>query len=65
MWTWATPQKTWSGKVWPTFGEDCPPPTTAGGVGLDQNPAVYFSSAAPRRSRGVVWPSIAPALSFP
>jgi hypothetical protein len=35
VWTWATPQKTWSGKVWPTFGEDCPPPTTAGGVGLD------------------------------
>ena|ERR1035438_4093402 len=28
-----------------------------------KNPAVYFYSATPRRSRGVVWPSIAPALT--
>ena len=32
------------------------------GVGLGWLPS---ASAAPRRSRGVVWPSIAPALSFP
>jgi Zn-dependent peptidase ImmA (M78 family) len=29
----------------------------------NQDPAVYFSSAASPRSRGVMWPSIAPALS--